>query len=87
VGLAGGAAMEGATVIPFILRGVSLLGIDSVMKPRESRIAAWSRIVADLPLDLLEAMVSEHPLAEVPDLAGKILQGGVRGRAVIDMAR
>lgn len=87
VGLAGGAAMERASVIPFILRGVSLIGVDSVMKPREARIAAWSRIAGELPLDLLDEMVVDHALADVPTLARDILAGRVRGRAVIDMAR
>ena len=56
VGLAGGAGLP-ATVIPFLLRGVNLLGIDSVMQPYDNRLRAWQRIAADLPMDKLEAMV------------------------------
>ena len=56
VGLAGGAALP-ASVIPFLLRGVSLLGIDSVSKPYSDRVKAWNRIVTDLPMEKLEAMV------------------------------
>jgi acrylyl-CoA reductase (NADPH) len=86
VGLAGGAKMEGATVIPFLLRGVSLLGIDSVMKPRPARLAAWERIARDLDKDLLESMITEASLEDVPELGRDILSGKVRGRVVVDMA-
>ncbi len=82
VGLAGGSKLE-HTVIPFLLRGVNLLGIDSVMRPREHRIAAWSRIAAELPMDKLETMVVEARLDEVPRLAAEILRGQVRGRIVV----
>jgi acrylyl-CoA reductase (NADPH) len=84
VGLAGGARLE-HSVIPFLLRGVSLLGIDSVMCPRERRLAAWRRIQTDLPLDRLEALSTEVGLAEVPRVAGDILQGRVRGRVVVNV--
>ena len=84
-GLAGGSDLP-ATVIPFLLRGVSLLGIDSVMCPREERIEAWQRLVRDLPLDRLERMTQTLPLSALPDLAPQILKGGVRGRIVIDVA-
>jgi acrylyl-CoA reductase (NADPH) len=73
------------TVIPFLLRGVNLLGIDSVMCPREERIDAWLRLVRDLPLDRLERMTQTVPLSAVPELAPKILKGEVRGRTVIDV--
>ncbi len=86
VGLAGGAAMPGATVIPFLLRGVSLLGIDSVMKPREGRLEAWRRIAQDLPLDLLETTIVPATLNDVPQLGRDILAGAVRGRVVVDMS-
>lgn len=87
IGLAGGAAIPSFTVIPFILRGVSLLGIDSVMRPRDERRDAWSRIATDLPLDKLDDMVSEHGLADLPQLAPAVLDGKVRGRVVIDVRR
>ena len=84
-GLAGGSDLP-ATVIPFLLRGVSLLGIDSVICPREERIEAWQRLVRDLPLDRLERMTQSLPLSDLPELAPQILKGGVRGRIVIDVA-
>jgi acrylyl-CoA reductase (NADPH) len=84
-GLAGGSDLP-ATVIPFLLRGVNLLGIDSVMCPRPERIEAWERLARDLPLDKLEAITQTVPLAEVPALAPRILRGEVRGRVVIDLA-
>jgi acrylyl-CoA reductase (NADPH) len=83
-GLAGGNELP-ATVIPFLLRGVSLLGIDSVMCPREERIEAWQRLVRDLPLDRLERMTQTLPLSALPELAPQILKGEVRGRTVIDV--
>jgi acrylyl-CoA reductase (NADPH) len=84
VGLAGGAKIE-HTVIPFLLRGVNLLGIDSVMCPRERRAAAWNRIGEDLPIEDLEAMIVEARLADVPRIAADILKGRVRGRVVVDV--
>ena len=83
VGLAGGAGLP-ATVIPFLLRGVNLLGIDSVMRPRADRLRAWDRIAADLPMARLEAMIEPATLADLPALGAAILQGGVRGRVVVD---
>ena len=85
VGLAGGAAIEGALITPFILRGVNLLGIDSVMKPYDDRLRAWNRIASDLPMDKLEAMVQPATLADLPELGGDILKGKVRGRVVVDV--
>jgi acrylyl-CoA reductase (NADPH) len=84
-GLAGGSDLP-ASVIPFLLRGVNLLGIDSVMCPRDERIEAWDRLARDLPFDKLEATTQTVPLAEVPALAPRILNGEVRGRVVIDIA-
>jgi acrylyl-CoA reductase (NADPH) len=84
-GLAGGSELP-ATVIPFLLRGVSLLGIDSVMCPRDERIEAWRRLARDLPLDRLEQMTQTVPLAVLPEMAPQILTGGVRGRTVVDVA-
>jgi acrylyl-CoA reductase (NADPH) len=85
VGLAGGAVMEGATVIPFLLRGVNLLGIDSVMRPYENRVAAWKRIVSDLPMDKLENMVEMATLDDLTTLGPAILKGQVKGRVVVDV--
>jgi acrylyl-CoA reductase (NADPH) len=84
VGLAGGSKLE-HTVIPFLLRGVSLLGIDSVMCPTAKRLEAWNRLQTGLPLDKLEAMTSVVALDEVPRIAAQILQGQVRGRVVVDV--
>jgi len=85
VGLAGGAAIEGALITPFILRGVNLLGIDSVMQPFENRQRAWNRIASDLPMDKLEAMVQPATLSDLPGLGRDILKGQVRGRIVVDV--
>lgn len=84
VGLAGGAALP-ATVVPFLLRGVNLLGIDSVMRPYGDRVRAWGRIARDLPADRLEAMVVSARLADLPALGPAILAGQVRGRVVVDV--
>jgi acrylyl-CoA reductase (NADPH) len=84
-GLAGGSDLP-ATVIPFLLRGVNLLGIDSVMCPREERIEAWARLVRDLPLDRLERLTQTVPLSALPELASRILKGEIRGRTVVDTA-
>jgi acrylyl-CoA reductase (NADPH) len=84
VGLAGGAALP-ATVIPFLLRGVNLLGIDSVMQPYANRLRAWERIARDLPMAKLEAMITPAALADLPSLGEAILAGQVRGRVVVDV--
>lgn len=86
VGLAGGTKLE-TTVIPFLLRGVNLLGIDSVMCPGERRRAAWQRIAKDLPIEKLDALTSEASLEDIPGLAEDILAGKVRGRVVVDVNR
>ena len=83
-GLAGGAKLE-TTVIPFLLRGVNLLGIDSVMCPKPRREQAWARLARDLPLDLLESMITEVKLDDLPRLGGEILAGKVRGRVVVNL--
>ncbi|MBK1634426.1 acryloyl-CoA reductase [Rhodovulum adriaticum] len=85
VGLAGGAAIEGALITPFILRGVNLLGIDSVMRPYADRVRAWDRIASDLPMDKLEAMVQPARLSDLPGLGADILKGQVKGRVVVDV--
>ena len=83
-GLAGGTKLE-TTVIPFLLRGVNLLGIDSVMCPKARREKAWARLARDLPLDLLESMIVPAKLEDLPRLAGEILAGKVRGRVVVNL--
>ena len=84
-GLAGGSDLA-ATVIPFLLRGVNLLGIDSVMCPRDARIEAWQRLAHDLPLDRLDRMTETVALSELLGLAPKILGGEIRGRIVVDIS-
>ncbi|MDG2339659.1 MAG: acryloyl-CoA reductase [Paracoccaceae bacterium] len=84
VGLAGGAGLP-ATVIPFLLRGVNLLGIDSVMQPYANRLRAWERIAKDLPMDKLEAMIKPATLSDLPQLGKDILKGQVQGRVVVDV--
>ena len=84
-GLAGGSDLP-ATVIPFLLRGVNLLGINSVMCPREERIEAWARLVRDLPFDRLDRMTQTVPLSALPELASRITKGEIRGRTVVDPA-
>ena len=84
VGLAGGAGLP-ATVVPFLLRGVNLLGIDSVMQPYDNRVRAWERIAKDLPMEKLEAMIQEAGLGDLPKLGADILKGQVKGRVVVDV--
>ena len=84
VGLAGGSSLP-TTVIPFLLRGVNLLGIDSVMQPYEKRKRAWDRIATDLPLAKLEAMASSATLSDLPALGRDILKGNVKGRVVVNV--
>jgi acrylyl-CoA reductase (NADPH) len=84
VGLAGGAGLP-ASVVPFLLRGVNLLGIDSVMRPYADRVRAWDRIARDLPMGKLEAMVQPATLTDLPALGAAILQGAVQGRVVVDV--
>ncbi len=84
VGLAGGSALE-TTVIPFLLRGVNLLGIDSVMCPYEPRRKAWARLAEQMPMDKLESMITEATLSDLAGLGGDILKGQVRGRVVVDV--
>ena len=81
-GLAGGMDLP-ASVAPFILRGVSRLGIDSVYRPRADRVAAWRRLEFDLDRAKLMEMISEIGLAEVPEAARAIVEGRVRGRIVV----
>jgi acrylyl-CoA reductase (NADPH) len=76
-----------ATVAPFILRGVTLAGIDSVMRPRADRLEAWARLATDLDLDKLGSIGREVSLAEAIPLATELLEGRVRGRIVVDVNR
>jgi acrylyl-CoA reductase (NADPH) len=84
IGNAGGAALP-ASIIPFLLRGVNLLGIDSVMQPYDNRLRAWERIASDLPVDKLEAMIHPATLGDLPALGKDILKGQVKGRVVVDV--
>ncbi len=85
-GLAGGMDFP-STVAPFILRGVTLVGIDSVMCPRPERLEAWRRLSSDLDVSKLTTISHEVGLAEVLPLASKLLNGEVRGRVVVDVNR
>lgn len=84
VGNAGGIKLE-TTVLPFLLRGVNLLGIDSAMCPVERRKQVWARLARDLPLAKLDSLTTVAPLAELPRLGNDILKGKVRGRVVVDV--
>jgi acrylyl-CoA reductase (NADPH) len=84
-GLAGGMDLP-ATVAPFILRGVSLIGIDSVMCPSERRREAWKRLASDIDAGKLAMMTSEIDLAGVMDAGRRIVEGAVRGRIVVKIA-
>jgi acrylyl-CoA reductase (NADPH) len=81
-GLAGGMDLP-TTVAPFILRGVSLIGIDSVMCPRERRLEAWQRLASDLDANKLAEITSEIDLGGVIEASRRIVEGGVRGRIVV----
>jgi acrylyl-CoA reductase (NADPH) len=85
VGLAASPKLE-TTVIPFLLRGVNLLGIDSVLCPKPRRVEAWARLAKDLPADKLEAMITEVTLSEITGHADAILAGQVQGRVVVDVS-
>ena len=85
VGNAGGADVP-LSVIPLLLRGVSLVGIDSVLQPFAARERAWARLVADLDMARLDAMTRRVGLAEVPVLGAEILKGRVQGRVLVEVA-
>jgi acrylyl-CoA reductase (NADPH) len=76
-----------ATVAPFILRGVTLYGINSVTTPRPKREMVWQRLAKDLPLDRLDAMTQEITLTRALSIAPEILAGQVRGRLVVNVNR
>ncbi|MCB2108951.1 MAG: oxidoreductase [Rhodobacteraceae bacterium] len=83
-GLAGGTDLP-TTVLPFILRGVKLLGVNSVTCPKARREQAWARLAKDLDVDKLAAMTSVEPLSKIKQLGEDILKGEVRGRVAIDV--
>jgi putative YhdH/YhfP family quinone oxidoreductase len=85
-GLVGGADLP-TTVLPFILRNVSLLGVDSVQAPSDKRSWAWQRLNDDLDTDLLNSLTTVEPMSRVPELAADIVAGKTRGRVVIDVHR
>ena len=85
-GLAGGMDFP-ASVAPFILRGVTLAGVDSVMCPRSERLIAWERLGADLDIAKLELITNEISLAEAIPTAAQLIEGTVRGRVVVDVNR
>lgn len=85
-GLAGGMEFSG-TVLPHILRGVALLGIDSAMTPMAKRERAWQRLARDLEASKLAQMSHVEPMSKLPELAESILAGKTRGRVVIDVTR
>jgi acrylyl-CoA reductase (NADPH) len=84
-GLAGGADLP-TTVMPFILRGVKLLGVDSVMLPSKDRVSAWKRVVADLPASMLDGITAQTVrLEEVGSAAEAMLAGQLKGRVLVDV--
>lgn len=85
-GLAGGADLPG-TVLPYILRGTALLGINSVTAPHEDRDRAWAILAESLDRDLLASMTTVEPLSNIHALANDILAGKTRGRVVIDVMK
>ncbi|TAN52786.1 MAG: oxidoreductase, partial [Rhodospirillales bacterium] len=84
VGNAGGIELN-ATVIPFLLRGINLLGIDSGASPFAERQTAWNRLVREMPMDKLDGMTGVAGLSDLPALAQTILKGGIKGRTLIDV--
>ncbi|MCR6631549.1 MAG: oxidoreductase [Magnetospirillum sp.] len=85
-GNAGGVELN-TTVLPLLLRGVSVLGIDSAQCPTPRRRQAWGRLAAEMPKDLLDSLTTEAGLGDLPALGGQILKGQVRGRVVVDVNR
>ncbi|NGO66335.1 oxidoreductase [Rhizobium daejeonense] len=85
-GLAGGADLP-ATVLPHILRGVALLGVDSVMAPMAKRVRAWQTLSESLDINHLSALTTVEPMSKLPELADAIIAGQIRGRVVIDVTR
>ena len=73
--------------MPFILRGVRLLGVDSVMAPKSVRLAAWERLARDLDPKMLDVIAREITLSEAINVASELLAGKIRGRVVVDVNR
>ena len=86
MGLAGGSALP-TSVIPFLLRSINLLGIDSVMQPAARRVRAWDRIARDLPGAKIEAFTRTIGLMDVPDIGAALLEGRSHGRYVVDLLK
>ncbi len=84
VGNAGDVELR-TTVLPFLLRGVNLLGIDPVMSPLGERQEAWRRLAEELPLDKLGKMISHASMEDLLELGRQILEGTLRGRIVVDI--
>ncbi len=82
-GLAGGMDFP-ATVAPFILRGITLSGVDSVMRPRNDRLEAWRRLTQDLDIKKLDLLTEEIGLSQATERAALLLQGQIRGRVVVN---
>ena len=82
IGNAGGLKVP-ANVIPFLLRGVNILGIDSVHQPYERRVKCWQRLAEQFPLEKLEAICQDATLEEIIPLSEQILRGQVQGRVVV----
>jgi acrylyl-CoA reductase (NADPH) len=76
-----------ATVAPFILRGITLAGVDSVMRPRADRLEAWRRLVQDLDIRKLDLLTEEIALSQSTERAAELLQGQIRGRIVVNTNR
>jgi acrylyl-CoA reductase (NADPH) len=74
-------------VLPFILRGVTLLGIDSVTCPLEQRRTAWERLARELPTEAIDQMTRIVSLEELLDVSKQIIKGQVQGRIVVDLSR
>ena len=85
-GNAGGVELN-TTVLPFLLRGIGLLGIDSAQCPAALRGESWSRLATDMPAAALDAISTEAGLSDLPALGAAILKGEVRGRVVVDVNR
>ncbi|KAB1088216.1 oxidoreductase [Neorhizobium galegae] len=85
-GLAGGADLPG-TVLPHILRAVTLIGVDSVIATREQRLSAWARLARDLDPAKLAEITTTEPMSNLPQLAEDIIAGKIRGRVVIDVTK
>ena len=82
IGNAGGLQVP-ASVIPFLLRGINLLGIDSVNQPYDNRVQAWARLAADFPLDKLDSIATEIGLDDLAQASQDILNGKIQGRYVV----